>query len=82
MNDLAEMIIRISCKKLKVTNIDGNEFLNKYGYRCPVGVNGRNSDNNLYRKRIGWEVSQPLEDGIRKLYEWIEQQVKNMPKHL
>lgn len=82
MNDLAEMVIRISCKKLKVTNIDGNEFLNKYGYRCPVGVNGRNSDNNLYRKRIGWEVSQPLEDGIRKLYEWIEQQVKNMPKHL
>lgn len=82
MNDLAEMIIRISCKKLKVTNIDGNEFLNKYGYRCPVGVNGRNSDNNLYRERIGWEVSQPLEDGIRKLYEWIEQQVKNMPKHL
>lgn len=82
MNDLAEMVIRISCKKLKVTNIDGNEFLNKYGYRCPVGVNGRNSDNNLYRERIGWEVSQPLEDGIRKLYEWIEQQVKNMPKHL
>lgn len=82
MNDLAEMVIRISCKKLKVTNIDGNEFLNKYGYRCPVGVNGRNSDNNLYRERIGWEVSQPLEDGIRKLYEWIEQQSKNMPKHL
>lgn len=82
MNDLANMVIKISFKKLKVNNIDGNEFFNKYGYRCPIGVNGRNSDNNLYRNQIGWEVSQPLEDGMRLLYNWIEQQVKNMPKSL
>ena len=34
----------------------GEEFKSKYGFNCPVGVRGRNSDNKLF-KEIGWEVS-------------------------
>jgi len=71
MNQLAEMTIAISGKNLKVQNIDGQEFLDKYGYKCPIGVQGRNSDNRLYRSVVGWEVSQPLKTGMEKLYEWI-----------
>jgi len=65
INNLVRMIIGISGKNLKIKNIEG-----------PEGVRGRNSDNNLYRKKIGWEVSQPLIMGMEKTYQWIKEQVK------
>lgn len=73
---LAEMVIGISGKNLSIHTIEGDEFIAKYGYKCPKGVNGRNSDNELYKEKMGWEVSQPLEKGIRKTYKWIEEQVR------
>jgi hypothetical protein len=60
---------------LFVKNIDGEEFKNKYGFKCPVGVRGRNSDNKLYKEKMGWEVSTPLINGMTKTFEWINQQV-------
>ena len=42
----------------------------------PLGVRGRNSDNALIQEKLGWAPSQPLEAGLRKTYEWIEEQVK------
>jgi len=75
INDFAQMAIDISGKKLSIYNIDGAEFEAKYGHKCPVGVNGRNSDNTLYGKEIGWVVSEPLIDGMEKAYAWISQQV-------
>jgi len=74
INDFANMAIDISEKRVILYNIDGKEFKNKYGYRCPIGVNGRNSDNALYREKIGWTVSQPLVDGMKKTYAWIFKQ--------
>ena len=75
MNNFAKMAIDISGKSLSVYNIQGEEFEKKYGHRCPVGVNGRNSDNKLYRENIGWEVSEPLKKGVEKTYSWIQDQV-------
>ena len=66
INNLVRMIIGISGKNLNIKNIEG-----------PEGVRGRNSDNKLYREKIGWEVSQPLKVGIEKTYRWIEEQVKS-----
>jgi len=71
MNDFARMVIDISGKELSIYNIDGEEFEAKYGHKCPVGVNGRNSDNTLYREKLGWAVSQPLIDGMELTYDWI-----------
>jgi nucleoside-diphosphate-sugar epimerase len=76
MNDFAQMVIGISGKNLSIYNIDGEEFEAKYGHRCPIGVNGRNSDNTLYREKIGWEVSEPLITGMEKTYAWISQQAE------
>jgi nucleoside-diphosphate-sugar epimerase len=76
MNDFAQMVIDISGKNLSIYNIDGAEFETKYGHRCPVGVNGRNSDNALYRTKIGWAVSEPLIDGMKKTYAWISEKVE------
>jgi nucleoside-diphosphate-sugar epimerase len=76
INDFAQMAIDISGKNLSIHNIEGEEFEQKYGHKCPIGVNGRNSDNNLYKEKVGWVVSKPLVDGMRKTYEWINQQVE------
>jgi len=75
INQLASMAISISEKEINIINIEGEEFEKKYGFRCPLGVKGRNSDNKLYREKIGWEVSQPLSVGLKKTYQWIKSQV-------
>ena len=71
INNLAEIVIKISKKDIKIKNIFGNEFIEKYGYNCPMGVKGRNSDNKLYKEKIGWCVSERLEDGLIKTFEWV-----------
>jgi GDP-D-mannose 3',5'-epimerase len=73
INELAKMAINISGKNIKIKNIYGEKFEKKYGYKCPIGVHGRNSNNKLYKEKIGWSVSEPLIDGISKTYEWINQ---------
>jgi nucleoside-diphosphate-sugar epimerase len=75
INQLAQMAINLSGKNINITNIEGEEFKTKYGFRCPVGVRGRNSDNKLYKEKMGWEVSMPLIEGMSKTFDWINQQV-------
>ena len=77
INDFAQMAIDISGKNLTIYNIDGEEFESKYGHKCPIGVNGRNSDNKLYAEKIGWQVSQPLLDGMKETYSWVQEQVES-----
>ena len=78
INQLAEMAIEISGKKININNISGQDFIDKYGFNCPTGVRGRNSDNKLYKEHMGWEPSQPLRVGMEKTYQWINKQVNNL----
>lgn len=64
INQLAKMIIDIAGKKLDLKHIEG-----------PLGVRGRNSDNRLYEQILGWRVSDPLHEGLKKTYSWIASQV-------
>jgi GDP-D-mannose 3',5'-epimerase len=66
INQMAQIVIDISGKNLKIKNISG-----------PVGVRGRNSDNNLIREKLGWDYRQSLKIGLQKTYDWISEQVKN-----
>mgnify|MGYP000651606821 CR=1 FL=1 len=75
INELAQMAIAAAGKTNNIKNIDGDEFVEKYGFKCPVGVRGRNSDNKLYREKMNWEPSQPLKDGIAETYKWISTQI-------
>ena len=50
INGLAQMAIDISNKKININNLDGQKFYDKYGFNCPVGVRGRNSDNKLFKE--------------------------------
>jgi GDP-D-mannose 3',5'-epimerase len=65
INQLAEMIGKISGKQFSIRHIEG-----------PLGVRGRNSDNRLIRQKLGWAPSAPLSAGLEKTYAWIENQVR------
>ncbi len=65
INGLAELAAKIAGKRIKIRNIPG-----------PTGVRGRNSDNTLIDKTLGWRPSQPLARGMEATYAWIEGQVR------
>ena len=77
INGLAQMAIDISGKSIKINNLEGDQFIKKYGFKCPLGVKGRNSDNNLYKSKIGWVVSDPLIKGMKNTFDWILEQVNS-----
>ena len=52
-------------------NIAGLKLKRNYNLKAPKGVNGRNSDNTLILKLLGWEPSIPLKSGLEKTYRWI-----------
>lgn len=76
INQLAQMSIDISGKQIKIQNICGEDFIQKYGFPCPMGVRGRNSDNTLYAEKMGWSVSHPLVIGLKQTYDWVKLQVE------
>jgi nucleoside-diphosphate-sugar epimerase len=75
INNFAQMTIDIAGKKVSRHNIEGKEFEEKYGFPCPIGVRGRNSDNNLIREKLQWDYKQPLRVGMQKTYTWILDQI-------
>ena len=56
--------------------VSGKSVKKEYKLDAPLGVRGRNSNNDLIREKLGWDYQQTLEDGIRKTYFWIEEQTK------
>jgi len=67
INQLVETAAKVAGKVVtKVHKLD-----------APLGVRGRNSNNDLIREKLGWDYSQSLEEGIRKTYNWIKGQIDN-----
>lgn len=58
-----------------VEDIAGIKLKRSYNLNAPKGVNGRNSDNDLIKKYLGWEPSVKLRDGMEKTYRWIHDQM-------
>jgi GDP-D-mannose 3', 5'-epimerase len=56
-------------------DIAGVKLKRSYNLGAPKGVNGRNSDNTLIHKYLGWEPSIRLRDGMERTMAWIEQQM-------
>lgn len=63
-----------------VSEIAGISVDRVYDMTKPQGVHGRNSDNTLIKSLLGWEPKTPLQTGLEKTYQWIEQQVLGIPK--
>lgn len=60
-----------------VEAIAGTSLKRVYNRRAPQGVRGRNSDNTLLRKSLGWEPCTTLEEGLEKTYRWIYDQIQS-----
>jgi nucleoside-diphosphate-sugar epimerase len=58
-----------------VEEIAGVKLGRKYDLDAPKGVRGRNSDNTLIKKHLGWEPSISLRTGMKKTYDWIKDQM-------
>jgi nucleoside-diphosphate-sugar epimerase len=65
INGLARKIIGLSNKRIGIRHITG-----------PLGVRGRNSDNGLIWRRLGWKPTMPLDAGLEPTFNWIATQVE------
>ena len=64
INQLADIAAKVSGKTITKKHIDG-----------PLGVRGRNSNNDLIREKLQWDYSMSLEEGISRTYDWIHSQI-------
>ena len=64
INELVRITAKVANKSIGRNHIDG-----------PLGVRGRNSQNDKIREKLGWDYEYSLEEGIRKTYAWISYQV-------
>lgn len=55
-----------------VEDIAGVKLNRRYNLNAPQGVRGRNSDNTLINKVLGWEPEVDLRTGIEKTFHWIK----------
>ena len=66
INEMIEKIEKISSKKFK----------KNYQLDKPKGVRGRSSNNDLIRKLFKWEPKYNLYEGLKRTYQWIEEDMK------
>jgi nucleoside-diphosphate-sugar epimerase len=71
INRLADIACEVAGKSVTKKHIPG-----------PLGVRGRNSDNNLIKEKLCWTPNTRLKDGIAKTYNWIAEQLKNQTNNL
>lgn len=64
INELVQITSIVANKDISIRHIDG-----------PLGVRGRNSNNDLIRKVLDWNYAMSLKDGIERTYAWIESQI-------
>jgi nucleoside-diphosphate-sugar epimerase len=68
INELVDISCLVERKALDKVYIPG-----------PLGVRGRNSNNDLIKEKLGWSPSVNLKDGIEKTYLWIKDQIDQSP---
>ena len=64
INQLVDVTAKVAGKKINKNHIEG-----------PLGVRGRNSNNDLIREKLGWDYKMTLEEGIKRTYEWVSSQI-------
>ncbi len=64
VDELANTVAKVAGKKVNIKHVKG-----------PVGVQSRNFSNDRISS-LGWKAQVLLEEGIRKTYPWVEEQVK------
>ncbi len=66
INELIDLVSEVAGKKLN----------KRHDLSKPQGVRGRNSDNTLLNRTLGWEPTIQLEEGLKITYRWIEDELR------
>ena len=66
INQLVDIAAEVAEKEVTKIHIDG-----------PLGVRGRNSNNDLIREKLDWDYQITLKEGIRYTYHWIQEQIND-----
>ena len=73
----SEEMVTINQLVETAAKVSGKVVTKMHKLDAPLGVRGRNSNNDLVREKLGWDYSQTLEEGIAKTYAWISEQIKS-----
>ena len=73
----SEEMVTINQLVETAAKVSGKVVTKMHKLDAPLGVRGRNSNNDLVREKLGWDYSQTLEEGISKTYAWISEQIKS-----
>ena len=58
-----------------IEEIAGYKVVRNYQLDKPKGVRGRSSNNDLVRRKLGWDFKITLKAGLEMTYKWIQQEV-------
>ena len=72
----SEEMVTINELVEKVAKVAGKAVSKRHKLDAPLGVRGRNSNNDLIREKLGWDYQLTLEEGLSRTYAWINGQVK------
>ena len=73
----SEEMVTINQLVETAAKVSGKVVRKAHKLDAPLGVRGRNSNNDLNREILGLDYSQTLEEGISKTYAWITEQIKS-----
>jgi len=65
MNEMMALAASFEGRKINIKHIPG-----------PEGVRGRNSNNDLIKKVLGWAPTITLADGLKRTYHWIKNEIE------
>ena len=71
----SEEMVTINQLVETAAKVAGKNVEKQHKLDAPLGVRGRNSNNDVVRRELGWDYSQTLEEGIAKTYAWISDQI-------
>ena len=72
----SEEMVTINQLVETAAKVSGKVVRKAHKLDAPLGVRGRNSNNDLIREKLGWDYEMTLTEGIRVTYNWILEQTK------
>ena len=71
----SEEMVTINDLVTLTAKIAGKAVSRRHEMDAPLGVRGRNSNNDLIREKLGWDYKMTLEEGLKKTYDWVSEQI-------
>ena len=78
----SEEMVTINELVTTVSKVAGKPVSRRHKLDAPLGVRGRNSNNDLIREKLDWDYEMTLEEGIFRTYNWIKSEIQKQRDEL